>query len=121
MEKNKNLLLSIDFDGTIVEHEYPLIGKPLPYAFEVMKELQDNGVKLMLNTCREGKQLREAVEFCRDNGIVFRSVNENHIEDDFRDRVGGLRRKIFAQYYIDDRNLGGFPGWLAVRKEILGY
>lgn len=118
---HKSLLLSIDFDGTIVEHDYPAIGKPMPYAFEVMKELQDAGYKLILNTCREGKSLIEAVEFCRDNGIVFRSVNENHIDDDFRDRTSGLRRKVFAHVMIDDRNLGGFPGWLFVRKEILGY
>lgn len=113
-------LLGIDFDGTIVKHAWPGIGEPLDHAFEVMKELQAAGYYLILVTCREDEPrhpyLTEAVEFCRQNGIEFRSVNENHPDDDFRDHGG---RKVFAHFYIDDRNLGGFPGWLAVRKILL--
>ncbi len=52
MKKNKGVLL-IDFDGTVVEHKFPKIGKPLPQAFEVLKELQKEGWKLILWTCRE--------------------------------------------------------------------
>lgn len=114
-------LVSIDFDGTIVHHRFPDIGEPMDGAFEVMKKLQDAGYGLILNTCREDEKKRayltEAVEFCQINGIAFRSVNENHADDDFRESGG---RKVYANYYIDDRNLGGFPGWAWVEKLLLG-
>src|SRR3989344_8259994 len=109
-------LISIDFDGTIVEHAYPDIGDPLEGAFEVMKELQEAGFHLILNTCREDESLEEALAFCEKNGIIFRSANCNLPEDDFRYKVG---RKVFAHVYIDDRNLSGFPGWEVVRKIFL--
>lgn len=107
-------IVSIDFDGTLVEHQFPEIGKLKPYALEVLKEMQKRGWHLILNTCREDtgqdrKYLTEAVEFMKSNGIEFRSVNENHIDDDFR--KSGPRRKVYAKIYIDDRNFGGFPGW----------
>lgn len=82
-----------------------------------MRRLQAKGYLLVLNTCREDeprrKYLTEAVVFCAANGVHFRSVNCNLPEDDFREHGG---RKIFAHYYIDDRNLGGFPGWLEVER-----
>ncbi len=112
-------LISVDFDGTIVEHCYPEIGKPLPYAFKVLRELSKQ-YYLILNTCREDTDRRlyltEAVDFCKKRGIIFRSVNCNLPEDDFRGKGG---RKAYAQFYIDDRNLGGFPGWLAVKQALL--
>lgn len=114
-------LIVVDFDGTIVKHEFPEIGEPMPKAFEVMKKLQKAGYGLILNTCRENDKKRnyldEAVDFCKENGIIFRSVNENLLEDDFRE--GKLRRKVYGHYYIDDRNLGGFPGWDEVEKILL--
>lgn len=117
------MLISIDFDGTIVEKAFPKIGKPLPLAFEVMKELQEAGHKLILNTCRENEgykidkqYLSDAVRFCKKKGIEFRSINENHIDDEFRPKKG---RKVNADVYIDDKNLGGFPGWKKVRESLL--
>ncbi len=113
-------LISIDFDGTIVDHNYPEIGLPKPLAFEVMKKLKEAGYGLILNTCREDtkkrKYLTEAVDFCASQGIVFRSVNTNLQEDDFRDEGG---RKIYANFYIDDRNVGGFHGWKWILDEFL--
>jgi hypothetical protein len=109
-------LLAIDFDGTIVAHAFPAIGEPLPLAFAVMQELQAAGHRLVLNTCREGDYLAAAVLFCQRHGITFRSVNQNHPEDEFRPEPG---RKVYAHVYIDDRNLGGFPGWAEVRRQLL--
>lgn len=117
---SRKKLLGVDFDGTIAEHAYPEIGEPLPYAFEVMKELQAAGYGLILVTCREDEPRRqfltEAITFCDNHGVQFRSVNCNLPEDDFR-LPGG--RKVFANHYIDDRNIGGFPGWLSVREQLL--
>lgn len=121
-------LISIDFDGTIVKSGFPNIGEPMTNAFVVMKKLQEakdengkNKFALILNTCREDtkkrKYLTEAIEFCKQNGIIFLSINETHKDYDFRDNGG---RKVYAHYYIDDRNLGGFPGWDEVEKLLLG-
>ncbi|MGM0505237.1 MAG: BT0820 family HAD-type phosphatase [Bacteroidota bacterium] len=103
--------IAVDFDGTIVDHEYPEIGKPKLFAFETLKALQDKGVSLILWTFRAGKELEEAVEFCKKNGVEFYAVNKNYPEEIFDDSIS---RKINADIYIDDRNLGGFPGWSAV-------
>ncbi|SRR6056297_2916519 len=106
-------IIAVDFDGTIVEHAYPEIGKPKLFAFETLKELQKQGYRLILWTYRAGKELDEAVEFCRNNGIEFYAVNKNYPEEEFD---SGISRKINADIYIDDRNLGGFPGWSEVWK-----
>ena len=66
------------------------------------------GAKLILWTFRTGKELDEAVEFCRKNGIEFYAVNKNYPEEIFDETIS---RKINADIYIDDKNVGGFPGW----------
>ncbi|HSH50611.1 MAG TPA: hypothetical protein VK982_02705 [Bacteroidales bacterium] len=103
--------IAVDFDGTIVDHEYPEIGKPKLFAFETLKALHDKGALLIMWTFRAGKELEEAVEFCKKNGVEFYAVNKNYPEETFDNSIS---RKINADIYIDDRNLGGFPGWSAV-------
>ncbi len=107
--------IAVDFDGTIVEHKYPAIGKELLFAFETLRELQRQKHQLILWTYRSGKELDEAVEFCKEKGIEFYAVNKNYPEEEFD---GSISRKIDAELYIDDRNLGGFPGWSAVWQMI---
>ncbi len=101
--------IAVDFDGTIVEHRYPDIGKPLLFAFETLKKLQEQRHQLILWTYRSGKELDEAVDFCRKNGIEFYAVNKNYPEEVFEE--GKVSRKIQADFYIDDRNVCGLPGW----------
>ncbi len=110
------MIIAVDFDGTIVEHKYPKIGKPLPFAFETLKMLINAGHQLILWTVREGKELEDAVEFCRKNEIEFYAVNSNYPneESDF-----SKPRKIVADIYIDDRNFGGFPGWGEIGQALL--
>jgi hypothetical protein len=100
--------IAVDFDGTIVENKYPKIGKPKLFAFETLLELQKEGHLIILWTFRSGKQLEEAVEFCRDKGVEFYAVNKNYPEEKYDSTIS---RKIDADIYIDDKNLGGFPGW----------
>jgi len=109
MDKNLvNIRVAIDFDGTIVEHEYPEIGEEKLFAFETMREMQKRGFRLILWTYRTGKELEDAVSFCRKNGVEFYAVNKNYPEEVFDDSIS---RKIDADIYIDDKNIGGFPGW----------
>lgn len=100
--------LAIDFDGTIVEDKYPSIGKSMPFAFETLKQLQKDGHLLILWTYRHGKYLDEAVDFCLKNGIEFYAVNKSNPEEVFSDSTP---RKIKADIFIDDRNIGGFMSW----------
>ncbi|MCQ2350404.1 MAG: hypothetical protein MJ003_00315 [Paludibacteraceae bacterium] len=112
------MTIAVDFDGTIVTHEYPLIGKPIPFAIDTLKKLQKElHVQLILWTYRTGKELDEAVEYCRSKGLEFYAVNSNHPEEEQGD---GYSRKINADIYIDDRNLGGLPDWGVIYAIIKG-
>lgn len=103
------MIIAVDFDGTVVEHEYPRIGKVKLFAFETLKELQKQNHRLILWTYRSGKELDEAVEFCKKNGVEFFAVNKNYPEEVFDKE--SMSRKINADVFIDDRNIGGFLGW----------
>ncbi|MDP4184643.1 MAG: hydrolase [Bacteroidota bacterium] len=100
--------IAVDFDGTIVENKYPLIGKERPFVFQTLKMLQNKGHMLILWTYRCGKELDEAVDFCLKHGLEFYAVNSNYPEEIFD---GTMSRKIHADLYIDDCNLGGLPDW----------
>lgn len=108
MNFNDTLIIAVDFDGTIVEDAYPKIGKPNLFAFETLKKLQDEGHRLILWTYRCDNRLDEAVKFCESNGIFFYAVNSSFPEEKYSDDVS---RKIHADLFIDDRNIGGFVGW----------
>jgi hypothetical protein len=110
--------IAVDFDGTIVEHAYPQIGKEKLFAFQTLKELEKLGAMLILWTFRTGKELDEAVEYCRKNGIEFYAVNKNYPEEIFDEKVS---RKIDADIFIDDKNIGGFPGWSGVWQILIPY
>lgn len=113
------MVIAVDFDGTIVTHEYPRIGKPIPFAIETLKKLQrEDRCLIILWTYRTGKQLEEAVEYCRERGLEFYAVNSNHPEEERND--GEYSRKINADVYIDDRNLGGLPDWGVIYAIIKG-
>jgi hypothetical protein len=109
------MIIAIDFDGTIVEHRYPAIGKELPFAFDAIKALQKNKHQIILWTYRAGKELDEAVEYCRKNGLEFYAVNKSYPEEKFDESVS---RKINADMFIDDRNIGGMLGWGEIYQKI---
>ncbi len=102
------MIIAVDFDGTIVEHKYPALGKEIPFAIKTLKLFQKKGHKLILWTYRSGKELEEAVKFCEDRGLIFHAVNNNYDGEEFDNTYS---RKIYADIYIDDRNLLGLPEW----------
>ncbi len=108
MNFQDKLVIAIDFDGTIVEDAYPKVGKPRIFAFETMKRLQQDGHRIILWTYRSGSKLDDAVSFCKENGITFYAVNQSFPEEKYDNSVS---RKIYADIYIDDRNIGGILGW----------
>ncbi|MDR1373235.1 MAG: HAD family hydrolase [Dysgonamonadaceae bacterium] len=110
------MIIAVDFDGTIVEHAYPLIGKPIPFAIDVLKKLQQEEHHfIILWTVREGDLLQEAVNYCEKQGLKFYAVNSNYPEEVFDESIS---RKINADLYIDDKNIGGFPDWGIIYKMI---
>ncbi|MCQ2168563.1 MAG: hypothetical protein MJY69_07895 [Bacteroidales bacterium] len=112
------MTIAVDFDGTIVEHNYPRIGKEKRYAISTLRRLADEGHKLILWTHREGKLLDEAVEFCRARGLEFYAVNTEYPGAAWTGH--GVSRKLKADIYIDDRNVGGLPEWTEIYGLVTG-
>lgn len=103
------MIIAVDFDGTIVTHEYPKMGKEIPFAIATLRKIQMEGQhRLILWSVREGTLLDEAVAFCAERGLEFYAVNKNYPEEQLEH---GASRKISADLYIDDRSLGGLPDW----------
>ena len=103
------MVIAVDFDGTIVEHKYPAIGRELPFATETLRMLIRDRHKLILWSVREGRLLDEAVEWCRERGVEFYAVNRDYPEES-REH-DSFSRKLKADLFIDDRNIGGLPDW----------
>ena len=99
--------IAIDFDGTIVEHRYPEIGREIPFATLTLKKLIADGHILVLNSVREGKYL-----------VEFFAANKNYPEE--TPESPDYSRKIKADFYIDDRNIGGLPDWGTMYEMITG-
>ncbi|MBQ2413551.1 MAG: hypothetical protein II315_01350 [Rikenellaceae bacterium] len=119
------MIIALDFDGTVVSHEYPHIGEDIG-AVPVLKELVAAGHKLILFTMRSGKLLNDAIAWFERNGIELYAVNENPEQKSWTSSV-----KVHANIYIDDCALGcpiryeddirrPFVDWKKVR-EILVY
>lgn len=101
------MIIAVDFDGTIVEHDYPKIGQSIPFAIETLLKLQGEGHILLLWTFRTGSQLQEALDYCESKGLRFYAANKNHPDED----ETNAPRKLNADIFIDDRNVGGLPDW----------
>ncbi len=111
------MIIAVDFDGTIVTHEYPKIGREIPFAIDTLKRIQEEGHhQLILWTVREGELLQEAVEYCRAKGLEFYAVNNNYPEGEF---IDNQPRKLSAELFIDDRNLGGLPDWGVIYRMVM--
>lgn len=96
-----SLIICVDFDGTIVEHEYPCIGKPVDGAILYLKRFQDLGAKIILWTMRSHGELNDAVEYIESHGIKLFGVNKNPEQHTWTDSP-----KAYGQIYIDDAAWG---------------
>ena len=110
------MLIAVDFDGSIVEHRYPEIGPVIPFAIQTLTMLQKEGHRLVLWSVREGKLLEDAVDFCRERGLEFYSVNSNYTEAQTDHQ--NFSRKLKADVFIDDRNVGGMLDWGSICRII---
>lgn len=102
-KENKSKIIAVDFDGVLSKAGWPNVGKPDKKVFKWLKERQRKGDKLILWTCRTGDMLNDALLFCLCNGLTFDAINEN-LQSTI-DFMNGDTRKIFANLYLDDRNV----------------
>ena len=119
----KPVIIAVDFDGTIVKHEYPKIGEPVPGAIDWIKRWQTERALIILWTMRSGKYLDEAVEYLSVNGISLFGVNINPTQEAWTNSP-----KAYAQLYIDDAAFGcplceedgmrPFVNWDIVGKQV---
>lgn len=108
------MTIAIDFDNTIANTDESVIRHPrivglVDHAKEVIQQLHDDGHLIIINTCRHAGNLQLAQDFLDENGVYYDLINANDpnfIKNSKRDT-----RKIFADVYIDDRNIGGIPTW----------
>lgn len=111
------MVIAVDFDGTIVEHMYPEIGEEIPFATDTLKMLINDNHQIILWSVREGKLLEEAIKWCKDRGVEFYAINKDFPEEDV-EKNQQFSRKIKADIFIDDRNLGGLPDWGVIYRMI---
>lgn len=109
-------IIAVDFDGTLVEDAYPDIGEPLKWVtgdtlFNELIRLKSKGFKIILWTCRLGKELENAVNFCKSMGLEFDAINDDldEIKEDYVSYKDWQItrypecRKVYADIYIDDK------------------
>ena len=98
------MIIAIDFDGTIVTKNFPGIGELLPNVKRTFEQLKKDGHIIIIWTCRKEAYITQATQFLKEKGIPFDFVNTSH-----PDVWGDSYPKIFADLYIDDKQLGGIP------------
>lgn len=111
------MTIAVDFDGTIVEHRYPEIGRELPFATDTLKMLIAEQHKLILWTVREDDLLQEAVDWCKERGVEFYAINRDYPEESLENN-NHFSRKLKVDMWIDDRNIGGLPDWGTIYQMI---
>lgn len=103
------IIIAIDFDGTICEAQYPEVGKERECAKEYINKLYDLGYGIVINTCRTLHAATNAINFMEERGIKYHYFNTNfpHLIEEY----GNDCRKISADIYVEDRCLFSIPSW----------
>lgn len=127
-ENRKPLVICVDFDGTCVSHQFPDVGREIGAA-PVLKEIVENGCKIILFTMRSGEHLPPAVFWFELHGIPLFGVNINPEQ-----RSWTSSPKAYGHIYIDDAALGcplitddpiareagrGYVDWAKVREMLV--
>ncbi len=101
------MIICCDFDGTICEHKFPIIGKPYIEVINWLIKYKKEGHQIILWTCREGQKLQEAIQWCKEQGLEFDAINENVPE---MKNLPYAIRKVYADIYLDDRSMNPHNG-----------
>ncbi len=99
----------LDFDGTVVEHNFPAIGAENPNAIHVISLLQKAGHNIVLNTYRADidiSYVQEALSFLNSHPQLSMSI-ENYLPKKIDPKPFDLViAKTANQLYIDDISEG---------------
>lgn len=105
------MIIAVDFDGVLCKDAFPDIGEPNYFVINIIKDIINDGHEVVLWTTRNGEELTAAVDWCGKMGLHFCNVNgpapSNKLK--YADKYPTESRKIFADFYIDDRNVE-YPG-----------
>jgi hypothetical protein len=101
MPDRSRLVIAVDFDGTVVDHCYPYVGKDVPLAVETLLKLQEAGCRIILWTMRSGVFLQDAIDWFVDKGISLYGIQKNPTQQEWTDSP-----KAYAHIYIDDAAYG---------------
>ena len=119
VDEEKDNFIGVDFDGTVIGGgDYPHIGKPLPHSIETLKELVQNGYKIIPWTMRWDHHIPQIKDFFKQHGVEIYAVNCHKTQWKWTSSP-----KLYADYFIDDRNIGtklidGNIDWLWMREEL---
>lgn len=102
------MIIAVDFDGTLCKNAWPGVGEPNTALIDFLIKRRAQGDKIILWTMREGKPLLDAIYWCHEHGLQFDAVNDNLKEQ--QEKYHNNPRKVYADWYIDDHNVGHFPG-----------
>ena len=103
------MIIAIDFDETLHTGTWPQIGQPKAFAPDTLRRLNEAGPYLIIWTCREGKEQTDAANSLLMQNIPLNRMNDNQPEN--TRKYGTNTRKVNADLYLDDRQLGGLPDW----------
>lgn len=106
------MIVAVDFDGTVVFHRYPKIGKDIPGAVETLKKLIAQGHNIVLFTMRCKQELDDAVKWFEEREIPLYGINVNPDQITWTDSP-----KAYAQLYIDDAGIG-CPCGIEIPEEV---
>src|ERR1017187_5307235 len=119
--------VSIDFDGTIVDHEYPHIGALKPGAKEALEALRHYGFWIIISSCRtsgmypevfshtpgqpvaERQCVLDMIKFLDDNGIPYDQIDDGSVG------------KVMADFYVDDKAVRFNDNWRFITQFILAH
>lgn len=107
MDLKGNQIIAVDFDGTLCAQAWPEIGEANERLILHLKKRKAEGARLILWTNREGELLEAAVEWCKERGLTFDTVNANLPE--MIALYNNDCRKVNADIYIDDKAVNPVP------------
>lgn len=120
-------IIAVDFDGTIVDHEFPKIGAKKYWVREALAMLRRLGFHVLIYSCRTCKWFPDALPEQETTGSTLERVYAKEMKD-FLDAEGleydsiddGALGKPPADFYIDDKGVRFEDNWPQIVKMIAG-
>ena len=111
-------IIAMDYDETLFTEAFPEKGTPNQPVIDKVIEFIGYGAEVVLWTCRDNDYLKEAIDHCKDHGIMLAGANEKAPSmNSFSDGDEFGNKKIFANIYVDDRSPGSIDYFLKINAK----